>query len=430
MKVAFLIPGSGDIFYCENCVRDYSFTQALEKQGIDLFQIPLYLPLLSSPASQKPSPVFYGAISLYLTHKLPLLKRLPAWCKKILDSRPLLSLAARLSAATRAGDLDALTISMLKGERGGQKEELENLIRYIKHNIKPDLVHISNALLLGVSRRIKTEINIPVVCSLQDEHTWIKMMRPLYAKKAWALLKDNAQYVDRFIAVSHYYKKVMTEKLAVHASNIHVVYNGVHSALYKQGNIKTPSPILGFLSRICKTTGFDTLVSAFIALKRRPHLRDLRLHATGGYNHDDKPFLRRIMRKLKKLKFDKDVKIISPFLQERRFDFLSSLSVLSVPLPFPEAFGMFIIESLASGVPVVVPKNGAFSEIMEATKGGLTYDPARFNELVQRLDTLLSHPAYAGDMGRSGRKHVVKYFSLDAMAGNMVKVYEKCLSRY
>jgi glycosyltransferase involved in cell wall biosynthesis len=429
MRVAFLIPGSGDTFYCENCVRDYFFTQALEKQGIDLFQIPLYLPLFSSPASRHYSPVFYGAVSLYLTHKLPLLKRLPGWCKKILDSRPLLSLAARMSGTTRARDLEALTLSMLKGEQGCQKDELEKLIRHLKYNVKPDLVHISNALLLGVSRRLKKELNIPVVCSLQDEHTWTTVMKPLYAEKVWALLKNKAQYVDRFIAVSRYYKKLMTEKLAVHASKIHVVYNGIHPAFYTQSKINVSPPVVGFLSRISSATGFDTLVSAFITLKQQPQLRDLRLYATGGYNHDDRPLLRQIMKKLKKLKIEKDVKIIPSFLSERRFDFLSSLSVLCVPLPFPEAFGMFIIESLASGVPVVVPAIGAFTEIIKATKGGLTYNPSRFDELLQRLETLLSHPGQARDLGRSGRKNVVKKFSLDTMAVNMMKVYKKCLNK-
>ena len=217
MKVAFLIPGSGNRFYCENCVRDYNLTQAIQKQSIDLFQIPLYLPLFSYPASLTRSPVFYGAISLFLTHKLPLLSRLPKWIKKLLDSKPLLALAARMAGTTRAKDLETLTISMLRGEEGKQKQELEKLILYLKNEVRPDLVHISNALLLGLSRRLKQELQVPVICSLQDEHTWVEVMRPVYAKKAWTLLRNKAQYVDRFIAVSHYYKKLMAQRLAVHS---------------------------------------------------------------------------------------------------------------------------------------------------------------------------------------------------------------------
>jgi glycosyltransferase involved in cell wall biosynthesis len=234
MRIAFLIPGSGDTFYCGNCLRDYNFSEALQNQGIELFQIPLYLPLFSYPASLTRSPVFYGAVSLYLTHKLPELIRLPGWIKKLLNSKPLLTLAARMAGTTRAKDLETLTISMLKGEQGKQNQELERLIVYLKNKVKPDLVHISNALLLGVSRRLKQELNVPVICSLQDEHTWIEVMRPAYANKVWELLSNKAQYVDRFIAVSHFYKKLMAKRLAVHSSKIDVVYNGVHTSLYKQ----------------------------------------------------------------------------------------------------------------------------------------------------------------------------------------------------
>lgn len=429
MRVAFLIPGSGDTFYCENCVRDYNFTGALEKQGIELFQIPLYLPLFSYSASLTRSPVFYGAISLYLTHKLPILSRLPGFIKKLFNARPLLRLAARMAGTTRAKDLETLTISMLKGEQGKQREELEKLILYLKNKVKPDLVHISNALLLGLSRRLKSELNVPLICSLQDEHTWVDVMKPSSAREVWLLLKNKAQYVDRFIAVSHFYQKLMAERLALPASKIDVVYNGVHTVLYKQAGLDFNPPVLGFLSRISATTGFDTLVEAFIRLKLKPPLARLKLYATGGYNHDDKTCIRRIMRKLKKHGFLKDIKIITPFDPMMRFDFLSSLSLLSVPLPFPEAFGIFIIEALANGVPVVVPESGAFSEIIKATGGGVTYDPANFEALVQNLEKILKNKSHAQKLGRTGRKNIIKNFNLDTMASQIVKVYKKCLRR-
>jgi glycosyltransferase involved in cell wall biosynthesis len=186
---------------------------------------------------------------------------------------------------------------------------------------------------------------------------------------------------------------------------------------------------LGFLSRISSATGFDTLVSAFIELKHKPQLAELKLYATGGYNHDDKPLINRMIKKLKKHGFHNDIKIFTPFDPGQRFDFLSSLSVLCVPLTFPEAFGIFIIESLASGVPVVVPESGACSEIIKATAGGYTYNPARFDGLVQRLETLLAHPKKAQNIGGTGRKKVLKKFSLDTMASHIVKVYHTATRR-
>ena len=69
-------------------------------------------------------PIFYGAVSLYLRHRFPSLRRLPrAWFAP-LDTWPVLRLAARLAAATSAQGLEDLTLSMLRGMDGRQADEL------------------------------------------------------------------------------------------------------------------------------------------------------------------------------------------------------------------------------------------------------------------------------------------------------------------
>ena len=75
--------------------------------------------------------------------------------------------------------------------------------------IKPDVVHISNALLLGLVRSVKKGLNVPVVCTLQDEDTWIDKMEPNAAAEIWRVMSEKAKYADGFIAVSRYYRDVM-----------------------------------------------------------------------------------------------------------------------------------------------------------------------------------------------------------------------------
>ena len=48
--------------------------------------------------------------------------------------------------------------------------------------------------------------------------------------------------------------------------------------------------------------------------------------------------------------------------------------MFSVPSRYPEAFGLYVIEALAAGTPVVLPKSGAFPEIVEDTGGGIIYE--------------------------------------------------------
>jgi glycosyltransferase involved in cell wall biosynthesis len=97
-------------------------------------------------------------------------------------------------------------------------------------------------------------------------------------------------------------------------------------------------------------------------------------------------------------------------------EFLRTLSVFSVPATYGEAFGLYLIESLAAGVPVVQPAHSAFPEVVQATGGGLLCDAHDLNALADALGTLLLDPARARALGESGRKAVAEKFSAATMA--------------
>ena len=213
MNIIQIIPGSGGSFYCGNCLRDSKFYEALRKQGHDVIKIPMYLPLFSDEHDISDVPVFYGAISIYLKQLYPIFRKAPRWIDNLLNSKPFLKLAASMAGSTNAKGLEEMTISMLLGEEGKQKEELDEMIGWIEQNYKPDIVHISNALLLGLARQIKTKLKVPVVCSLQDEDVWVDVMPPHYRDKVWQLMNERSVDVDAFIAVSDYFAKKMLDQM-------------------------------------------------------------------------------------------------------------------------------------------------------------------------------------------------------------------------
>ena len=55
--------------------------------------------------------------------------------------------------------------------------------------------------------------------------------------------------------------------------------------------------------------------------------------------------------------------------------FLQVVDVLSVPTMYREPKGLYVLEALANGVPVVQPAHGSFPELIEATGGGLLVPP-------------------------------------------------------
>ncbi|MFC1538503.1 glycosyltransferase family 4 protein [Candidatus Latescibacterota bacterium] len=428
MKIVHLIPGSGGTFYCQNCMRDSELVKSLKSLGHEIYMVPMYLPL-SIDKNDKVNniPIFYGAINLYLGEKFPLFRHIPMWLEKFFDSQTLLRYAAKKSGSTRATGLEEMTISMLKGEEGHQASQLEHLIQYLKTEIKPDVVHISNALLLGLARRLKNDLGTKVICSLQDENEWIDPMGETYQNKVWKLMSQKAADVDMFVASSRYYSDKSKELLNIPSEKIRVVSGGINLNGYESSPLPFDPPVIGYLCRMSEYFGLGIVAGAYIRLKQDERFRNLKLYITGGNTGDDKRFVSKMMREFYRLGFEKDVQIFEKFDKENRIGFLKSLTLLSVPVPTGEAFGTYQVEALAAGVPIVQPNIGGYPEFIEATGGGILYEPNDSEHLAQALESLLSEPERVRELGAQGRNTVMKNYSVDTMAKNIINVYENAV---
>lgn len=425
MKIVYMTPGTAGIFYCQNCMRDHALLKSLLALGYDVQMIPMYLPVnLDDHIQNDDNPIFYGAINIYLKEKFPFYRHAPKWLERFFDSRPLLRLAARKSGSTRASGLEEMTVSMLRGEEGHQTSELDHLIRYLKKEIKPDIVHLSNALLLGLARSLKNELKASIVCSLQDENEWIDLMSREYQDKIWNIMAQRAGDVDLFITPSTYYANRCQEQMRIPRDKIKIVYDGLEFEGYETSPLSFDPPVIGYLCRMSEYFGLGILVDAFIELKGEYLFKDLKLYITGGYTGEDKPFVTGILKKLSRHGHVQDVRIFKDFKNEDRFQFLKSLTLLSVPVPGGEAFGTYQLEALASGVPVVQPNVGCFPEFIEVTKGGVIYEPNDSQTLAKTISNLLRDPTRVKRLGTRGREVVLKRFSIEEMTKNIIRIYE------
>ena len=423
MKIINIVPGFGGVFYCGNCLRDSVFVKTLKTMGHDSVLLPIYLPLSNENVSN--APVFYGAVNIYLKQNFKFLRQMPGWLEHFFDSKPILRYAAKKAGSTRASGLEAMTISMLKGSEGFQKEELQVLIDFLKHHEKPDLVHLSNALLLGLAEKIRNDLQIPVVCSLQDEDVWVDAMKPQYREQIWQLMSAKAQYVDAFVAVSDYFAAKMKKNMQLPEDKVHVVHIGVNPDAYQVMVPSLAPPVIGYLSRICEDNGFGLLTDAFIELKGNPSFKNVKLRLNGGMTGDDKTYINKQIKKLKQKGYLSDVEFIDAFQTEDLPAFFKGLSALSVPVLRGEAFGLYQIEAMASGIPVVQPTLGAFPEISEITGGGVIYQPNTPKALAAAFGDLFANPAALNQMSVNGRKAVVNQFDSKMLTEKMIRVYEK-----
>ena len=425
MRIVQLTPGTGN-FYCGTCLRDNALVAALRKQGHDAVLLPMYLPhFVDEESMAEDAPLFFGGINVYLQQKSALFRATPAWLDHLLDAPALLHRAASRAGMTSARDLGDLTHSMLLGESGRQAKELEKVIAWLaREENRPDVVSLSNVLLIGLARRIKEALNLPVVCTLQGEDSFVDALPE--PERCWQTLRQRAADVSAFVAVSRYYGEVMTMRLGLAAERVEVVYNGISLDGYAPAASGAPEPpVIGYLARMHPCKGLDVLIEAFIQLKARGHIPGVRLRVAGGQTAEDKRFVNRLRAQLRAAGCGDAVEFLPNLDRPAKQAFLRTLSVLSVPATYGESFGLYLIEALASGVPVVQPAHAAFPELIEATGGGMLCKPGDPEALALALEAALADPERLAEWGRCGMRQVREKFTSAAMARGFAAVCER-----
>jgi glycosyltransferase involved in cell wall biosynthesis len=424
MRVLQLTPGTGN-FYCGSCLRDNSLVHGLRAKGHEVLMVPLYLPLVTDePPENEDAPIFLGGISMFLEQKVAAFRYIPEWLNRILSSSPLLHLAANLASMTTARQLGEATVAMLQGQPDRQAQEVERLVAWLRSQHPPEVICMSNSLLGGLTRRLKDEFKVPIVCSLQGEDSFLDALPEPYRGQSWDLLSKRCAEMDHFIAVSEYFADSMRGRLGIPGNKVTVVYPGISVSDFKPAAEPPNPPVVAYLARIHPAKGLDTLVGAFLKLKEWNRVPGLRLQVAGAMAGKDNRFADLMKRRLSK--FSNEVEFLPNLSRERKLEFLREATVFSVPATYGEAFGLYLLEAWASGVPVVQPRHAAFPELLEQTGGGLLCKPDNPTALAEALQQLLLDPDKAHELGEAGRNGV-QQFTVEAMTERTEAVLRKAV---
>lgn len=429
MKIAYIAAGAVDM-YCGSCIHDNTLAAALQKLGEEVLLVPTYTPLRTDEENVSVERVFYGGISVYLRQKSSLFRHSPKIVDSLLSRPGLLSLAARFSSWTNARDLGEMVVSVLQGERGPQRKELEKLIQWLATE-QPDLIQLTNSFFLGMAGPLKRHLGVPVVCALQGEDMFLKSLMEPFRNRALRLIAEHAEDADGFISPSNYYADFMADYLSIPRSKIDVVYLGIYLGGYQKpadneaGSGNENERKIGYLARICPEKGLHLLAKAFIELKRRRLATEISLEVAGYLGNLDKPYLRMVVQQLSEAGLADSVTYHGEVDRQEKLAFLRSLDILSVPTTYIEPKGLFVLEALASGVPVVLPDHGSFPEVLERTGGGILVEPRSPTALADAIETLLQDPSRRRSLGQNGRKAVLRDFNDRVMAEATLKVYQR-----
>ena len=420
MKIVHLTPGTGN-FHCGSCLRDNHLVKALRRLGHEVTMVPLYLPLVTddAPASGGAA-VQVGGINLYLRQKVWLLRWLPRFLFRFLDAPGVLRAAADRASMTSARELGEMTVETLRGPQGRQAEDWQRLVDWIGAEGKPDLISLSNGLLNGLAPAIRQTLGVPVLCSLQGEDSFLDTLPEPYRTQAWEAFRANNSSVGCYLATSEYYRGEMERRLGLGAGRVVAVRNGMDFAGYGVAARGPEVPTIGYLARLCRGKGLATLVEAFVVLAGR--MPEARLAIGGTSTAADAGFIAAQKERLERAGLGGRVSWQENLSFAEKISHLQSLSVLSVPATYGEAFGLYVIEALACGVPVVEPDHAGLADVVKATGGGVLCAPDDVGALAEALELLLRDEPRRQALGERGRAAVLAEFNADRMARDFAAV--------
>ena len=429
MKVAYITAGAAGM-YCGTCIHDNTVATELKKQGHNVALIPTYTPTRTDEVNVSMNRVFFGGVNVYLQQKLSLFRHTPWAFDRLLDNPTLLNGLSRFSSATSARDLGELTVSMLSAEQGYQKKELDKLVAWLREDNKPDIIYLTNSMLVGFAREIKSALEVPVICALQGEDIFLRNLIDPYKTEALMLLAERATDADGFVASCNYYAQFMADAyLKVPVDTIDVVPLGLN--LKGHGvPVEKPEPppfTIGYLARICPEKGLHLLVSALHTLATELGPDKVQLHVAGYLGKKDKPYFEELVKQIDAWGLTDSFVHHGEVTRSQKIDFLNQLHVFSVPTVYRESKGLSILEALANGVPVVQPRHGAFPEMINATEGGILIEPESVGAVAEGILELYNDTEKREHLGKMGKTNVHQKFNDEAIAQQLLTVFEKYL---
>jgi len=430
MRIAYISAGAAGM-YCGSCMNANTLATALIAKGHEVALTPTYTPLRTDEETVTVDHVFFGAINVYLQQKLSLFRHTPGFLDRLLDRPKLLEWVSRFSASTDAKLLGSMTLSLLEGEHGKQKKELEKLVAWLRDDFKPDVVHLSFSMFLGFAHRLREELGAAVVCSLQGDDIFLDELEEPYHSKVMALIAEKQRDVAAFLAPCAYYADHMAGLLGVPREKIHVARLGIRAQDFADAQTREPTAerpfTIGYLARQCPEKGLHLLVDAFGLLAEEHGPEALRLRVAGYLGENDRPFVEELRERVRSWGLDGSVSWLEEVDRTAKVDFFHELDVFSMPAVYREPKGLSVLEAMASGVPVVQPRHGAFPEMLEATGGGLLAEPESAESLARELNRLYQEPDLRHELGARGREAVRRDFTAETEAEAVLAIYRLAL---
>ena len=327
---------------------------------------------------------------------------------------------------TQPEQLGELTVSVLEGRHGHQRKEFDKLVHWLRSEPRPDVIDISNSMLISLAPALKEAIGCPICCTLQGEDIFLDHLDEPYHSRALSLIREHARSVDRFVAVSDYYAGHMAQYLHIPGAKLDVVPLGINVEGYPPAARDESQPFtIGYLGRIAPEKGIHLLCDAYHRLRERGELAGCRLELAGYLGPEHRAYLDGMVRQVREWGLAGEVQYRGVLELDDKVAFLQGLNVFAVPATYDDPKGLSLVEAMACGVPVVAARRGTYVELIERTGGGVLIPSEDVEALMAELLRMRTDEARRRELGTRAAAAVREHCTAEVMAGRAVDVYRR-----
>jgi len=294
-----------------------------------------------------------------------------------------------------------------------------------------DIIHDNQCL--GYGFLLIKQFGIPFVSTIHhpltiDRSTWFEYPSSFFLKTKRILYYPLVmqQYVankmDMIITVSHDSAKEIYNAFGVPLEKQRVVYNGMDSSIfYPIKTQKRPNSLIFVGNVEDRKKGVIYMLKALTLTKHKVHLT---IVDGGAPNRNYVP------KWIDKFNLNDRITFTGKIPLDKLVKLYAQTQIALCPSLY-EGFGFPAAEAMACELPVIAATGGALPEVVgQHMKTGILVPPRDPYALAEAIDYLLEHPQVRERIGKAARERVLKTFTWENAAKQMVKVYQEAIDAY
>lgn len=294
------------------------------------------------------------------------------------------------------------------------------------HSSVPELLHLNwtpsklDWVLLRALRVTRCPTTVFVHGDLGAEMAWNQNLSAP-ARKAFARWRAFQRRASRVIVASDFMKRSLSSSYGLREESIAVIPNGISLHQYRPVEPVQPrqAGLLLYVGSLWRMKGVDILLRAMARMSSA--FPSLRLKIVGGGG--ERPVLMRLVREAG---LESRITFCGVLEQNQLLSLYREAMALVLPSR-SEAFGIVLLEAMASGLPVVAADTGGIPEVVVSRENGLLFETESVERLEEQLEAIITQPDLRQRLSERGL-HTVKNYDWPLIAKRYKALFDRVAS--